>query len=292
MPGDPCPLQDETPYRLVPGHNPDSCIDVRARSFEDGALAQQYPNRGQANQVFWAEARGNGRFSLRSAQSAKCLEVSQGSLEAGTPIRQRTCTGAAHQLWRPLPLPDGLFRLVAEHSGLVLDVDGPALDDDSQLVVQNPARDLPDSSWSLRATDLGAFVALRGSDSTDLRARHDGADVTFEAGDGVDAEWKIVSGLADAKCVSFEARDAPGRFLRHQGGRVSCEPRNETGEFAADATFCLWDPFQDLGWSHAVIEPFSSPGQYLVHDGDGIATAPFADNEAFYVAATWYIREP
>jgi hypothetical protein len=290
--GDPCPLEHETAYRLVPGHNPDACVDVRARSFEEGAFAQQYTNRAQSNQIFWAEARGNDRFSFRNAQSGKCLEVSQASLEAGAPIQQRACTGAAHQLWRPLPVPDGLFRLVAEHSGLVLDVQGPASEEDSELIVQNPIRDLPDSTWQLRPTDRGAFVALRASELTELRAWHEGAEVSFGAVDGVEAEWKVVSGLADAKCVSFESRDQPGRFLRHANGLVSCEPRDEGAEFAADATFCLWDPFEDLDWGYAVIEPFSRPGEYLVHDGDGIVTAPFEDTEAFHAAATWFIREP
>jgi hypothetical protein len=292
LPDDPCPLEDETPYRLVPGHNPEACIDMRARSFDEGALAQQFTNRAQSNQTFWAEAHGNGRFSFRSAQSAKCLEVSQASLEAGTPIRQGACTGAAHQLWRPLPLPDGLFRLVAEHSGLVLDIQGVASEEDSQLVVQNPARDLPDSTWQLRGTERGAFVALRGSETTDLRARHAGAVVSFEAADGAAAEWKVVSGLADPQCVSFESRDESGLFLRHKNGIVSCEPRDEGSEFAADATFCLGDPFEDLGWAYASIEPFSSPDEYLLHDGDRVVTAPFEDTEAFHAAATWFIQEP
>jgi hypothetical protein len=292
MPGEPCPLEDETPYRLVPGHNPEACIDVRARSFDDGALAQQYMNRGQSNQTFWAEARGNGRFSFRSAQSAKCLQVSQASTEAGRPIRQGACTGAAHQLWRPLALPDGLFRLVAEHSGLVLDIQGAASEEDSQLAVQNPASDLLDSTWQLRATDRGAFVALRGSESTDLRARHAGADVSFEAADGATAEWKVVSGLADAECVSFESRDEPGVFLRHQAGIVSCEARDDSAEYAAGATFCLGASFEDDDWAYASIEAFSSPGEYLVHDGDRVVTAPFEDTTTFHAAATWFIQEP
>jgi hypothetical protein len=291
MPGDPCPLSHETSYRLVPGHNPDGCIDVRGRSVDEGALVQQYANRGQSNQTFWAEARGNGRFSFRSAQSAKCLEVSDASIEAGAFIRQRACTGAAHQLWRPIPLPDGLFRLVADHSGLVLDVEGAASLLDSERVVQNPARDVPDSTWQLRETDRGAFVALRGSETSDLRVRHAGRDVTFDDGNGSD-EWKVVSGLADVKCVSFESRDEPGRFLRNENGVVTCEPWNQSAEFAADATFCLWQSLEDLGWSYASIEPFSSPGEYLLHDGDQVVTAPFADTEAFYEAATWFIREP
>jgi hypothetical protein len=292
MPGDPCPLENEAPYRLVPGHNADACIEVQARSLDEGALAQQYTNLGQSNQVFWAEARGNGRFSFRNAQSAKCLEVSQASLEAGAPIRQRACTGAAQQLWRPLPVPNGLYRLVADHSGLVLDIQGPSSDENGQLVVQNPDRGLSDSTWEMRTTERGAFVALRGSASSDLRALHDGPDVSFESVGGVEAEWKIVSGLADAKCVSFEARDEPGRFLRHSDGIVSCERRDESDGFAADATFCLWEPLQGLGLSYASIEPLSRPGHYLVHDDDHVVTAPFEETEAFYAAATWFIREP
>ena len=62
---------------------------------------------------------GNQVFS---ALSEKVFEVADASFNDGTPIRQWTPRGAAHQRWAAEPLGDGTYRIVAAHSGKVLDV--------------------------------------------------------------------------------------------------------------------------------------------------------------------------
>jgi hypothetical protein len=290
--GEPCPLENGAAYQLIPGHNRSACVDVLTRSFREGARAIQFTNHEQSNQVFWVEARGDGAFSFRSANSGKCLEVANASTEADAPIRQATCTGAAHQRWRPVPASDGLFRLEAEHSGLVLDVDGPASDDNGTFVVQNPARDLMDTMWELRKATDGAFVALRESNETERRVRHSGAAVSVATAAGVEAEWKVMIGLSDASCVSFQARDESGCFLRLADGGAVCEPQQAGEAFAADATFCFIEPFDGDDAAFRSIEPVSRPGEYLLRDGDRVVSAPFADTTAFRNAASWYVHEP
>ncbi|MEU0335392.1 AbfB domain-containing protein [Streptomyces sp. NPDC006193] len=79
---------------------------------------------------------------------------------------------------------------------------------------------------------------------TDRYIRHkDGAVYTEVVGansDGLlknDATWKIVPGLADGSCYSFESRNYPGQYLRHRDYRVYKEAGS--GDlFRTDATFC------------------------------------------------------
>ncbi|MEU1693899.1 AbfB domain-containing protein, partial [Streptomyces hirsutus] len=52
-----------------------------------------------------------------------------------------------------------------------------------------------------------------------------------------DATWRVVPGLADGSCYSFESRNYPGEYLRHRDYRVYKE--SGSGDlFRADATFC------------------------------------------------------
>ena len=45
-------------------------------------------------------------------------------------------------------------------------------------------------------------------------------------------------GLANQSCVSFESRNFPGDFLRHQNFQLFRQPMDGSALFRADATFC------------------------------------------------------
>lgn len=155
-----CPLRDETPYILRPGHDAAKCADLPWFGVREGDIVQQYTCFNQANQVFWAKDYGSGRYALRNALSGKCIQADGGSLNAGANIRQSRCNGALQQLWRP-EAEDGRFRLVAVHSGLVLDVSGSAPTNDGAALVQSPADDLLDSTWLFEEHSASAFMVLR-----------------------------------------------------------------------------------------------------------------------------------
>jgi hypothetical protein len=156
---DTCPLKDEMPYVLRPGHDTTKCADISRYDTRDGAIVQQWACFNQGNQVFWAEDHGSERYALLNAHSGKCIQADGGSLNAGANIRQAPCTGALYQLWRPVA-EGGRYRLVAAHSSLVLDVSGSAPTADGAALVQNPADDLLDSSWELQEGSRGAFMLL------------------------------------------------------------------------------------------------------------------------------------
>jgi non-reducing end alpha-L-arabinofuranosidase len=56
--------------------------------------------------------------------------------------------------------------------------------------------------------------------------------------DKADSTWIVRRGLADASCVSFESKNNPGDFLRHQYNAVRIQPFDGTDLNRSDATFC------------------------------------------------------
>jgi hypothetical protein len=97
--------------------------------------------------------------------------------------------------------------------------------------------DLPlDQTRSLRVTTPGY---------TDRYLRHQNGlartDVV-DSGSGSllksDATFVVRRGLADPSCYSFEARNLPGSYLRHQDFRVKLNGYENSDLFRQDATFC------------------------------------------------------
>ena len=87
------------------------------------------------------------------------------------------------------------------------------------------------------------------------------------ASDKQAATFKVVPGLADASCSSFESRDLPGRYLRHNLFRVRLGANDGTPLFAADATFCAQRGNTGTGISW---ESYNFGGSYLRHyNGEG-----------------------
>jgi hypothetical protein len=285
-----CPLRDETPYVLRPGQATSKCADLPYFDVRDGAIVQQWSCFNQANQVFWAEDHGNGRYALRNALSGKCIQADGGSVDAGANIRQATCTGALYQLWEPVP-EDGRFRLVAAHSDLVLDVSGSAPTNDGAALVQSPADDLLDTTWVLEESTNGAYIVLMVPGQAMSAARVD-EEIRILATNEPGTRWKVLPGLGNDACVSFEARDNKGHFLRHSGQEMRSEPNDDTAEFAADATFCYRLAFTGTDYVFHAIESHNQPNHYIAREGDTVVLAPFVETTAFREAATWATRQP
>ncbi|MFI1921377.1 MULTISPECIES: glycoside hydrolase family 2 [unclassified Streptomyces] len=135
---------------------------------------------------------------------------------------------------------------------------------------------------------------------TDRYLRHrDGAgftEVVTAGSDALlknDATWKIVSGLADSGCYSFESRNYPGQYLRHREYRVYKES-GSTDLFRADATFC---PVP--GANGAVrLSAYHFPEQYLRHYNAELWLATPGgthtwDNPALFAEdTTWSVEAP
>src|SRR5436305_4573907 len=75
-----------------------------------------------------------------------------------------------------------------------------------------------------------------------------------------DATYWIRSGLADPSCVSFESRNYPRFFLRHQNFRVHLDANDGSPLFLADATFCPRG-----NDSRVQLESYNLRGSYVRH---------------------------
>lgn len=83
---------------------------------------------------------GGGYYFIKAKHSNRCLDVAWASRQNGAPAVQANCSGGSNQVWRFVPAPgraplvngplgrvpqiDNSAGIVADHSGMVLDVFG------------------------------------------------------------------------------------------------------------------------------------------------------------------------
>jgi hypothetical protein len=77
----------------------------------------------------------------------------------------------------------------------------------------------------------------------------------------------VRSGLADGRCVSFEAVNHPRHFLRHQNFTLRLHSRDGSALFAADATFC---PVRGRDGNSLTLRSVNYPDRYLTTGGDSV----------------------
>ncbi|MEU0559636.1 AbfB domain-containing protein [Dactylosporangium sp. NPDC006015] len=108
--------------------------------------------------------------------------------------------------------------------------------------------------------------------------------------DREDATFDVVPGLADNTCYSFESRNFPGRYLRHNDYRVKLAASDGSAVFNADATFCAKAGVR--------FQSYNFPDMYLRHYNSELSIASNggarpSDNPANYVAdTTWVVTAP
>ncbi|MFI0504506.1 AbfB domain-containing protein [Streptomyces albogriseolus] len=212
---------------------------------------------------------------------------------------------------REVRLPRGLSAAVYTE---ITDVENEAnglLTYDRQVVKVDEARvraanrALIDASRSPAAPvtlPTGQFRSLRviTPGYTDRYLRHkDGAVFTEVVNGGseallkADATWRIVPGLTDTSCYSFESRNYPGEYLRHRDSRVYKE--GGSGDlFRADATFC---PMRGANGG-VRLSAYNFPGQYLRHYGAELwlavpgGTRAYDSPALFAEDTTWAVEAP
>ncbi|MDC0708231.1 AbfB domain-containing protein [Stigmatella sp. ncwal1] len=149
-----------------------------------------------------------------------------------------------------------------------------------------------DGSVSLH-NEAGGFFSLESYTYEGYYVRHaDGQGMIslIETGlDMDDATFRVVPGLADDRCVSFESWNYPGSYLRQDHGEVWLDDGRAGGLFQEDATFC---PRLGLADSHALsFESCNAPGMYL-HHTDDILYVGDGSGWAFEEDATFLLTDP
>ncbi|MET9932553.1 MULTISPECIES: AbfB domain-containing protein [unclassified Streptomyces] len=108
-----------------------------------------------------------------------------------------------------------------------------------------------------------------------------------------DATWKIVPGLSNSACYSFESRNYPGQYLRHRDFRVYKEAGDGSALFRADATWCAV-----RGSGGVRLSASNFPGQYLRHYNSEVWLATPGGSHAwdnsnrFTEDTTWAVEAP
>nr|WP_224366704.1 AbfB domain-containing protein [Hyalangium versicolor] len=105
-----------------------------------------------------------------------------------------------------------------------------------------------------------------------------------------DATFKIVAGLADSACYSFESRNYPGSYLRHSASRIRRDARDGTALFDQDATFCARAALDGSG--NFSLESKNLPGSYVRHRNAEVWVDAFQDTTGFRQDATWAVAPP
>ncbi|BCJ58059.1 hypothetical protein Jiend_14810 [Micromonospora endophytica] len=116
-----------------------------------------------------------------------------------------------------------------------------------------------------------------------FEARVDPVNAGSNAGTKADAAFVVRSGLGKSDCVSFEAVNYPGYYLRHSGFRVFLHRAEGSAGFRADATFC---PVTGIGGKHTSLRSHNYPDRYLSHDSRRqMRIAPIGDGATSSTAA-------
>lgn len=100
-----------------------------------------------------------------------------------------------------------------------------------------------------------------------------------------DSTWKVVAGLADVACLSFEAINQPGRYLRHANDRLRIDPNDGSANFAPDATFCPKPALN--GGTGVSFESKNRPGYYVRHAESQVWLHAVQDSAVFRDDASW-----
>ncbi|WP_216208092.1 AbfB domain-containing protein [Amycolatopsis aidingensis] len=145
---------------------------------------------------------------------------------------------------------------------------------------------------SLRADTRGmrGWYIRHKEDDSPVRI-HPGEPVPAQ-GVGADANWRVLRGLADPDCHSFEVDGRPGVYLTHEDLRVKALPSDGSDQFRANATWCSRTGLHGGGVS---LEAFSEPGRFLRHIDGQVWVANdsgehWFDKSAYYEAdASWRV---
>ena len=128
---------------------------------------------------------------------------------------------------------------------------------------------------------------------TDRYLRHNGplaftevVNASSAAALKADSNWKVVAGLADAACVSFESANVAGNYLRHFNSRLRIDARSVDVNFAADATFC---PQIGLNGAAGTVSLASKnyPNRYIRHRNAEVWLDDKSDTAVFKADASW-----
>lgn len=222
------------------------CMDDPAGSMEMGTQMILWNRNRERTQSWCAEEVGFGVYRIKSNHSGLFLDNENGSSHSGSIVRQWEDNGAEAERWLLEIDSSDSFRIKNVAGNLYLDTENASDDIHANLVVASYS-DSNTQKWHLeRILEVSRFESynIRG---TYISHSGDGViiDKEFTNSPLEDSEWRVVPGLADASCFSFESVNRPGYFLRHRNGVLELSTNTGEALMAADATWVIADGLAD-----------------------------------------------
>lgn len=153
----------------------------------------------------------------------------------------------------------------------------------NQRLIQGIPYLQPGTSFSFKAATPGVNNMFMGQNAqlgvtTNVTAAS--TDATKRS-----TSWKVVAGLADSTCYSFENILNPGQYLRHSGFRLRTDPSDGSALFNNDATFCGRKALDPVGGIS--LESKNLAGYYIRHRNSELWLDPLQNTTLFKQDASW-----
>ena len=110
-----------------------------------------------------------------------------------------------------------------------------------------------------------------------------------------DAKFRVVPGLADKNCVSFEAANVRDHYFKHAFFRIVLAKRLDEQKFREDATFCVVSGLHRIkrsGVESMSFRSFNFPDRYIRHRDSELWLDPFENTPLFRDDATFFMVPP
>ncbi|WP_308368101.1 MULTISPECIES: RICIN domain-containing protein [unclassified Microbulbifer] len=221
-------------YRFIVSHSGKA---MNADGTSDGASITQWSYDGGANQQWILTHLDGGQYSVKNVKSGRALDVAKMSKDHGAKFQLWGYHGGDNQKFAFIPVGDGYHRITPVHSNKPADVEAISAADGA-LIHQWGYLLGGNQKWRLEPISVDA--RLQSYNFPDRFIRHSGyrAKIDPNVSPVEDSEFRMVSGLADSRGVSFESENYPGRFLRvRSNGEIWLDSNDDTVTFAGDATF-------------------------------------------------------
>jgi hypothetical protein len=105
-----------------------------------------------------------------------------------------------------------------------------------------------------------------------------------------DATFRFVPGLGNPNCLSLQAANFPGSYLRHFNMRVTLAADDGSATFRGDATFCNRAGL--AGGGSVSFESYNHPGRYLRHYNYELRIDQRAADAVFSADASFTLTAP
>jgi len=210
---------------------------LEAAGTANGAKVQKSTYTGSNNQLWNVMHLGGGQYSVTNVQSGLSLDIASNSLDHGAKFQLWSSNGGNNQKFAFIPADSGYHRITPVHSNKPADVTGVSTAEGVQI---QQWRYTTGSHQQWRLEPVNVTTSLQSFNFPDRKLRHSNYRLRIDQNisPAADANFKMVAGLADARGVSFESVNFPGRYLSvRANGEVWLDQSDNSSAFNNNATF-------------------------------------------------------